>query len=784
MALADNLVIDKYPIDNEVIYGCKHAGKYIVGVGCILYDPVMDVVMLGNEYNKQQRILKLNTELSEIFGYFEDFGGKVEYKHVDMHLFDIALGELFEETAMLFNLHYDDMATCIDKEWYKLIPVPETNDLKQYMCIIIPFNLTDFLRIREKFQENIKAITNSTITCQKQFYEISDVRFFQVDKLKIMPSLPKIKGFYGTPDDVYMCEELCGQHFYISSRIKPVFDEVAKELPFGSLKDHRNAIYDDGELHNLNGIQHFVSNKYRTEAKDKLKPVQLYLQKYFVSRLDSTSPGAKIAIGGDIPLMYYNEILGKKELDSPRLVIYTNNPCFALFNNVSMKYNTDNTNLYLTKWFTALEERMEEPIVINIGDDDKAAAVAAEFDVATKKVNGLEAAKETPIEVDPVKNQLELSSTKKYARGTFFQLNDRIYFSYLHGSKYHRVFIGLVRLLDDSIITYDNIIYKQTLAVEVCSSMHIQYMNELVEEKEAKEESLTIINYFHDDEIARIRQWKNPTAYQRFTTYCNPNKLHIDFTLTNANNIHLKGKYALFNEVVKLCCEKAIRFDGTSIKPTKDAKTLHKRVTDLFSAIISNLKPPIRTLFRASMPFEFDCDIDISGQTMDSSIFTLNNTSKFVYNGIMWASEPPTDKSIPDFYLGAGLYDCFIIEKPSTSPKFIVPYYRFTDATNAIDFDPYRVAYECIIPPGVTFQVKEVKFGLIKVCPLQKPEGTVEKLNDDTDNAKTYWRRIITIQPILDNPQTTPPVVAPLGSAGGKEKARKPRNKKLNEEFY
>jgi hypothetical protein len=54
-------------------------------------------------------------------------------------------------------------------------------------------------------------------------------------------------------------------------------------------------------------------------------------------------------------------------------------------------------------------------------------------------------------------------------------------------------------------------------------------------------------------------------------------------------------------------------------------------------------------------------------------------------------------------------------------------------------------------------------------------DGTSKTLKDaDCDN--TYWRRIITIQPILTKPQTTP--------AGGKEKARKPRNKKLNEEFY
>jgi hypothetical protein len=486
------------------------------------------------------------------------------------------------------------------------------------------------------------------------------------------------------------------------------------------------------------------------------------LQKYFVSRLDSSSPGAKIAIGGDIPLMYYNEITGKKiELDSPRLVIYTDNPCFALFNNVSMKYNTDNTNVYLTKWFAALKERIvsaadgngepEERIVINIGDDENA-------------VNELEATKKT--------------QEQEYARGTFFQLNDRIYFSYLHGPKYYRIFVGLVRLLDDSIITYDNIIYKQTLAVEVCSSMHIQYMNELVAEKK---QSNPMINYFHDDEIARIRQWRNPTAYPRFKQYCDLTTDIINITVSpeHVNNIHLKGKYALFNEVVKLCCEKNISFDGKTIK-----RTSNTNVDALFTAIEQNLQPVIKTLYRASMPFEFDCNnIDPTQSTPKPSIFTLKSGDTFVYNGIMWASEPPAEKSIPDFYLGAGLYDCFIIQPPDNNKKakFIVPYYRFRNAEKAINFDPYRVAYECIIPPGVKFQVKKVEFGLIKVCPLT---WSGMSLVDDKKSAQTYWRRIITIEPQFT---TRPaPVAGPTTTAptGGKEKARKPRKNKLNEEFY
>lgn len=696
------------------IYGCKYSDKYIVGVGCILYDKKRGVVMLGNEYNKQQRILQLNPSLSSTHGYFEDFGGKIEYKHEDMHILDVALGELFEETAMLFNLHFEDLKKCIEQENFVLIDVPNTMNT-QYMCIIIPFSLKEFSTIHDKFHENIKAINNTTITCQKQFYEINDVRFFQIEKLNKLTTPSQINGFYGLPDTVFMCEELCGQYFYISSRIVSVTKHV--HVP----KIYSNTLANvTGNLYNLNGIQHLVSIEYGKEAKTNLKNELMYLQKYFVSRLDSTTPGgAKIAIGGDIPLMYFNEIQGYVYmLDSPRLIIYTDNPCFVLFNNVNMKYNGDKTNIYLSKW---IKPKPHEPA---------------------------------------------------YSCGTFFQLNDRIYFSYLNNKEYNRIFIGLVRLLDDSIITYDNIVYKQTLAVEICSSTHIQCMEELVKTKQTK---TATISYFDDNEIASIRQW-NPAALNRFYKYRNNKELNITIQDKDKDKVHLKGKYAIFNHVTDLCCTNEIRFNGTNIESNK---TLSPHVTELFNAIKANLTSSGQ-LCRASMPFEFDCDANANKSVFDFETKDDGNNDKFVYNSIMWASEAPKLEKIPNFYLGAGLYDCFIITPPGNN-KIIVPYYRFKDTS----FDYYRVAYECIIPPGVEYEVENVEFGVISVCSLVDDNGSL------VDGAKeTYWRRIITIKPILSDPLSSSP--QPTKQGGEKTKAkvqRKPRNsrKKLNEEsitFY
>ena len=757
----DDLVIQKYELElKQIIYGCKYtttatATKYIVGVGCILYDPVMDVVMLANEYNKQQRILHINPGvLSKDLGYFEDFGGKVEYKHVNMHIFDIALGELFEETATLFNLHFDDMKTCFDKELYRLISV--TDDL-EYLCIIIPFNLTGFLRIREKFQENIKAITNNTFTCQKQFYEISNIQFFQLEKLKELDKTTpqEINGFYGNKDVVYVCEELCGQPLYISSRIKKVVAklngvEIAEDKKINEQNNIKGAVY------NLNGIHHFVSKLYDTEARDQeqLKPVQCFLQKFFVSRLDSTASQVKLAIGGDIPLMYYNDIIdGTKSipLDSPRLVIYTDNPCYVLFNNVTLEFfGEDQTNMYLQKWFKSAS-----------------------------------------------------NSTQEYSSGTFFQLNDRIYFSYKEKEKetYERIFIGIVRLFDDSIIQYDDIIYRQTLAVEACSSVHIKCMNELVDVKKAKATEkptekpteTTIIQYFHDDEIALIRR-NNLNSLTRFKKYQadKPTQINTANADVDAETIHLKGRYDLFPKVAELCCDGKITMNGTNLKFTEPEST-DKYIGNLCTAINRNLQPIYKpeaaaayTLCRASAPFEFDCTVN----DKSPSIFELKNPDqkveaakqKFTYNGIMWVSETKDMTKLPDFYLGAGLYDCFIIEPPDDdkSTKFIVPYHRFNNTTD-IKFDPYRVAYECIIPPGVTFEVKKVEYGLISVCTLKEDGKSNGTLVDD--KKKTYWRRIITIQPkFATSPsgEKVAPPDAPPGTLGGKQKTRR----KLKAEFY
>ena len=79
------------------------------------------------------------------FGYFEDFGGKVEDKHVNMHIIDLALGELFEESAMMFNLHYDDLKDCKQV----LIDFPGFEGSRQYLCFIINYDLKAYYGIRD-----------------------------------------------------------------------------------------------------------------------------------------------------------------------------------------------------------------------------------------------------------------------------------------------------------------------------------------------------------------------------------------------------------------------------------------------------------------------------------------------------------------------------------------------------------------------------------------------------------------------------------------------------------
>ncbi len=89
-----------------------------------------------------------------------------------------------------------------------------------------------------------------------------------------------------------------------------------------------------GELHTTlppasdtyysNGLQHIVSTKYNEEANKQETnedvSIRLYIQKFFVTRLDSSKSGVKSYIGGDIPMMYYNEIMSDKKVDESTVV--------------------------------------------------------------------------------------------------------------------------------------------------------------------------------------------------------------------------------------------------------------------------------------------------------------------------------------------------------------------------------------------------------------------------------------------------------------------------------
>lgn len=721
----NKLVIGKYTdtVNGQTIYGHKYEVetegkqtkiKYIVGVGCILYDHDMRVCLLANEYNKQIKINHLNPGMNPDYGYFEDFGGKVEDKHVNMHIIDLALGELFEESAMMYNLHYDDLV----KANKVLIDVPNVSE-RQYLCFIINFDLKAYYGIKDMFNENLKTISSGRFTCQKQFFEISNVKFFMLEELQALErTKTPINGFYGKPDDVYFTNDICGSPSYISSRIV----EIVKMIKGDTVKEQPTC-----NTYHINGLQHIVSENYNKEAskKEEDETIRLYLQKYFVSRLDSTKPGVKMYIGGDIPMMYYNEIIlgiinnseeiqeedGAKvehgnngcyvvsqKIKSPRLIIYTDNPCFALFDNVNMIYGgNDKTDSTLKKWFP------------------------------------------TPLPT--------------YSKGVFFQLNSRIYFSYIAGTKYKRIFIGNIKAIDDTIITFDNLIYKQTLAVDACDSIAIAAMDELVKQLDNKS-TASVLEYFDDEIIATARHW-NQVGLDRFkqidkkppdlkSIYGDNYSTLFTSKNTDLDILQLKGKYFLFEQINDLICKG--ESDPNYKKFGEILKTYAVKQKQKFS--------------RCSPPFEFDC----LNNDSTKSIFDFKDTDTFTHNNLVFMSD--SMDYLPTFYLNPGLHDCFIIEMKENSSSGFVPFYLFDTAneyTNKDNFRFYKVAYETIVQPKTTFNVTKVEYKPIEVYKLNQNDNKLVK----DDKGKRYWRRFVTITPESSTSQST------RGGGSGKQSKKK-----------
>lgn len=737
----NNLIITKH---ETLGYGCHITGKNIsiVGVGCILYDPFLKICMLGNEYNKQNVILHRNPTLSPQLGYFEDFGGKLEDKHEWMHLFDVALGELYEETCLVFNLNFDDLRTCLDKGWYALIPVPVHN-IKHYICFMIPFDLSNFRNIQDVFQSNLKHITtNSNMRCEKQFYEISRVNFFEYDTLTGLTASTQphvtvtINGFYGSQEELYICKEICLQEdIGISERLATVIQEFNR-------RKKENLVSDDivkitGTLVTRNGLQHFMSAKHLQDVVKTETAYIKYLQKYFLPRIKPETRGIRIAIGGDVPLMYYDEIVSSLNSEAERhsavgteitklitldkntpirLVIYTSNPCVTIEHPHKMYFNGDMTNVCLKKWMTN-----------DTGD------------------------------------------IESYTQGVFFHLNDKIYFSYKKGDTYQRIVIGMVKIIDDTIITYDNIVYKQTLAVDAGNAIGIAAMEKLIELKKNKS---PVLNYFHDDVINSSRQW-NEEGVTRFRNYAKDqlpggsNRTHVENS--NVASLHIKGKYKMFGDIQNVVCNSSNipLFSQNEYKSNliENFQNLRSIPTNFISNMVDNLEEINLHLSRASDPFEFDCSSSTDITHSSVSVFDLKDTNKFVYNGLMFASE--ATKKIPDMYLSAGLNDCFII---TGTAKCLLPLYRLKEPEGQKVWDKalqfYQVAYECIFPPKLEFEVKSVEYKLISVCTLKLNQA--RELIDDDDKKKYYWKRVITISPVVYQP----------AARGGHAKPRKAPPKK------
>ena len=753
------------------IVGCHLSSGYIItGVGCTFYDPEMKMFMLANEYNKQQAMIRTNN-LSFDTTYYEDFGGKLEPKHEWLHICDVILGELFEETATLFNLHFEDFKTCIENGWYVPIPSIGGNGKLIYLCCIIPLNMQHFKVIQGHFEHNYNHIKSKIFDCQKQFLEIDKINFFlhkDLEQVKTSSGHQSIKNFYGTADTLYSCKDVCQSESWISSRFINMISKMDEILNSITTKRKYISVIQSSK----GGLYQFVSqfhlNEINNVQNSDVKAILPLLQKYYVPKIPRGKNYLPVAIGGDIPFTYYNDIKQSLEKDSnyttiikdtptfkietPRLIIYTTNPCAALSDSIYMNYNgQDITNLYLHKWFNIQLKIAEEEVKKAEEEVKKAEEEVKKAEGKTKK------ALDAKLNMAKILQESleEAIKVTKYEYGVLFHLNEKLYFSYKAGTKYKRCMIGIVKLLDDTIITYNDIVYKQALAVEAGYSFGVKAMELL---KEWKSPALfnedNLLQYFDDGEIERARRTKG-NGGDRFATYAKDqlpgvgnNRTPKDITLAQANLIDVKGYYHIYDALRKNICD-----DGTFpifgskgywdylTKPTKD----HILPFSKSFEVMKDIKQEItRKLSRSSDPYEFDCDINSD----NPGIFTLKENEKFVMNGITFASE--ATKKVPNWYLTVGMYDCYIINE--TTEPCMIPLYRLKPAANPpqTNWECYRVAYECIFPPNMKFEVISVKYQPIIVTNLNGI-NTDEIDKDLPDDIKgRYWKRIITVKPYIE----------------------------------
>jgi hypothetical protein len=688
-------IVKPLRFNNKTIWGCNiNDNTIVVGVGCIIYDPKTSRFILGNEINKLRRIQEVNPGQT-IHSYFEDFGGKIEYKHANMHLIDVALSELYEETAMIFNIHYNDLNSC----HYVTIHVPGKPPQYKYITFFVPVNLYWFQEISAIFKENLEVISNGKrFACQSQFTEISRINMFHVQHITDISDDKKlqIKGFYGADDIVYKVHGECDSEYMISSRVFNVIEAATLKSPLQIFETDPSVKkpFLNCDIIRTYGLTHMISKENLNEYQnihlydDKKKALTRYLHKFFISHA-KLAPG--VALGGDVPITYYNDIaasIGKTKYDitCPKVILYTPSLCMHVFDNVYMKAYTETDTT----------------------------------DIIMKKC---------------------ISSQKgtQYSNGVFFELNDRIYFSCLEKigeqTTQFRVYLGDIRLADKSITFHTDIIYQQTLAVDSGNAIAVQCINAL---REGMKSKTPILTYFDCDEISPARNW-DPNALKAFEgvaaevfkddTY---RTIKQKYNTAHVAHLQVKGKYRIFEEWYLESCK------NDTYEVTGHKETLNE--------VLSTIK-----LSRCSGPFEMECasksitpdDKTPDDKTPDKTVFDITKGHTFKYKGVMFASE--TMSLLPNFYLNQGLYDCFLIEPKM---KSYVPLYRLSNADDDISFAFYSVASECIYPCLTSFNVKDITYDIIRVikCKHAKTLQNVllgDSSSDEMPSIEYYWRRII-----------------------------------------
>lgn len=741
----------KDPAGNDVkkkVYGSKlDTGKIVVGTGCVLYDPNNLLMILANEKNKLDRIKNVNrnTFLNvDSLTYYEDFGGKVEDKHISMNVVDVAVSELYEESSLLFNFNYNDFKDCP----YVLVDVPGEKEL-QYITFFLPFdvNVGKFKTYSRQFYENLDFNKeNMMYKCQKQFLEISDINIFSIkDIIKDMSNIEKnmkvsITGFYGSPDTLYSVPSLCG-NLYISSRLFVTLKNLL-ENSGKTIKDVETQLIKPKKIeaytYFAHGMNQYLSKKNIEEANEQGKDddankLQQYLHKFFIAHA-KISPD--VWIGGDTPIMYYYDIAQsvegeqkspdcKYKITYPKVVLYTSSPCASLTYNTYMAAytTTDTTNICLSKF-------------------------------KTPKTNCM------------------------FKNGVFFHINNRLYFSYTTEKKegddkddnlnyytaekieeYTRIYIGSVRIKDENIKSDDTLLYGQTLAFDSHSDIAMHCLKEL---HALKEKTKVVLTYFDCDEINQGRYGHKASLNNFDKLVANTNrgtvngigasshiksytgKQFVDYDANDRGFIHIKGNYKLFYEFYKKEC-------GKPNQTLDYANTIYTKFVD------KGREKNVPFLTRTSGPFELDCVNNAVTVNPNTSIFgALKEKGEIAYNGLTFVSE--SEDMLPKFYLSNGLYDCYkynnLPDQDNNIANQYVPLYRLrTDPSNPGDdmtFNLYKIAWECIYPSGRKFKITDVKYELIRVVKKSKVDDLIAWYKNKEKDTTTvdYWRRIIYLEPV------------------------------------